>query len=399
MNLFLRKLLRYTPATKKEIIVAENGDWNEVFQFLIGQVSQPANAPELMAVGKQAIHRSKQERFHTYFLFERYLTNLDPKKKYTKQKLRDALLFKFSFLKNDPVFFILFIDDTAARLHIAKSFLDFCLNHTGETFGKSLKNDFIPQRLGQLASLDHTNNEEEVFEQLAEISHELFDQLTHRYGIGVAASIFHHSYEMCGFLYKEHEAFSSIITILPKPIITQEQLHLLTQNQVETLFLERLEVTERLNEALQQEIKERSEAQKKLREQELLLRSVITSSLDAIVSLTDEGKVIGWNPSAEQIFGFAPEEVYGKELSDLIIPEQYREAHRKGFARFLATKETKVINSGRFELPAIRKDGKQIKVELTITSVIVDGKYMFNGFLRELKDVEQKNLPIREASL
>lgn len=391
MNQLIRRfILRPSTVTKTETIFTTEPDWNGVFQFLMNEVSDPANAPELMAVGKQSMQRSKNDRFHTYFLFERYLTNLD-QRKYSRHELRTILLKKFPFLQDDPVFFILFIPYIDAKLYIAKTFLEFCLNHTSETFNKSLDKNFIPKRLVQLASMDPTKSEAELFEEFAEISHELFDQVTHTYGIGLAASIFHHSYEMCGCLYKEHEAFSSIIMILPKAIITKEQLHLLTQNQVEALYLEKLEATERLNEALQQEIKERSAAQKKIKEQEILLRSVITSSLDAIVSMNDEGKVVGWNPSAEQIFGFTAEEVYGKELSDLIIPEKFREAHRKGFARFLATKETNVINKGRLELPAIRKDGTEIKVELTITSVLVSGKYMFNGFLRELKNIEQEN--------
>jgi len=116
-----------------------------------------------------------------------------------------------------------------------------------------------------------------------------------------------------------------------------------------------------------------------------MLRNIISSSLDAIVTIDENGKLIAWNPSAETIFGYTAEEAYGKQLTDLIIPPSLRDAHKKGFARFMSTKEAIIVNKGRLELPAIKKDGTEILVELTITSVIIEGKYFFNGFLRKLK--------------
>jgi PAS domain S-box-containing protein len=383
------KWFRKSAISKQENPYADEGDWDGLFKFLVNHVSDPFNAKELVQVGKQGSRKTKQERFQTYLLFERYLINLN-QKKYTKKELRGKLLKDFSFLQEDPVFRILFLPDAEARAMVVSCFLEFCLNYTNETFGKSLQYNFIEEQLTELISIDCSNAETEVFADFSEICNELFDHVTSQYGIGLAASIFHHSYEMCAATYKEHEAFPSIITILPKPIITEQQLNLLTQNQVESLFLEKLELTKKLNEALEQEIKEKSDAQNKLKGQELMLRSLISSALDAIITINDQGKLIAWNPSAETIFGYKAEEVYGKQLADLIIPPALREMHHKGFARFMATKESTVVNKGRLELPAITKDGKDIKVELTITSVVIDGSYYFNGFLRDItaKDIE-----------
>lgn len=362
----------------------ETGKWDEFFKYLIEEITDPANAKDVVLIGKQGSRKSPQERFHAYLLLERYLTNLNLDKQYNKSELRENIYSRFPFLRKDPVFKIIFLPDKDARVYVTKKFLEFCLEHAAETLSKNDDN-FIAVQLEKLSKVEISDSEADIFAHFAVIAGDLFDWISDKYGIGLAASVFHHSYEMNAFLYKGHEAFSSIISVLPKPIITAKQLSLLTQKQVESLFLEKLEVTERLNDALHLEIKDKASTEKRLRGQEIMLRSIIASALDAIITINEEGRVIEWNPSAESLFGYSPDEAKDRLLTDLIIPVSLREAHKAGFTRFLKTREGKIVNKGRVELPAARKDGKQIKVELTITSVEVDGKYFFNGFLREIR--------------
>jgi EAL domain-containing protein (putative c-di-GMP-specific phosphodiesterase class I) len=68
-----------------------------------------------------------------------------------------------------------------------------------------------------------------------------------------------------------------------------------------------------------------------------------------------DGRVVDWNPAAEQTFGYTRDEAVGRELAELIVPPEYRDAHRFGLARHLATGAKRVLGR-RLELEAVRAD-------------------------------------------
>lgn len=131
------------------------------------------------------------------------------------------------------------------------------------------------------------------------------------------------------------------------------------------------------------DVTERRQADKALRESESRIRSIVDSALDAVISMDGEGLITGWNPQATAIFGWSHEEVMGQSLSDLIIPERHREAHKAGLKRFLVTGEGPVLNS-RIEIEALRRDGSEIPVELTISSLHSGDSFTFNAFVRDI---------------
>ncbi len=110
---------------------------------------------------------------------------------------------------------------------------------------------------------------------------------------------------------------------------------------------------------------------------------MLEAALDAIVAMDADGNVVEWNAAAETTFGYTRDEVIGARMGDLIVPEHLREAHRKGLARYLETGEARVMGQ-RLELPAIRKDGTEFPVELTITQVGLAGPPMFMGHVRDI---------------
>ena len=116
------------------------------------------------------------------------------------------------------------------------------------------------------------------------------------------------------------------------------------------------------------------------------IEAMIESALDAVIMIDQQGDVIQFNPSAEAIFGYARQEVLNQSLADFIIPERYREAHRRGMAHFLATGEGPVIGK-RLEIQAIRKGGEEFPCELTITmQKLPSGQPVFTAYLRDLSD-------------
>jgi PAS domain S-box-containing protein len=132
-------------------------------------------------------------------------------------------------------------------------------------------------------------------------------------------------------------------------------------------------------------ISDRLEAQRALRENEARKDAVLRSTLDAIVAIDADGLITEFNRAGEETFGYKRDDVIGKPLHEMIIPERYREAHRNGVKRFLETGEPRVIGK-RVELPAMRSDGSEFLAELSITRTDVEGAPSFTGVVRDITE-------------
>jgi PAS domain S-box-containing protein len=114
------------------------------------------------------------------------------------------------------------------------------------------------------------------------------------------------------------------------------------------------------------------------------LRRVVEMSLDAVVVMRDDGIVADWNNQAVNVFGWTREEAVGRAMVDLIIPERYRAAHKKGLERYLSSGQATVLGR-RIEVSGLRKTGEEFPVELSITPIPGDS-LLFVGFLRDLTE-------------
>ena len=144
------------------------------------------------------------------------------------------------------------------------------------------------------------------------------------------------------------------------------------------------------------DVSERQRGEAVLRESEARHRAVLESAMDAFVAMDHEGRVTEFNPAAERMFGHARADVIGRGLADLIIPPAFRDAHRRGLARYLATGEHTILGA-RIEVTALRADGTEFPVELTVTVVRMDGPPTFNAYVRDL--TEQKRADAARGSL
>ncbi len=114
------------------------------------------------------------------------------------------------------------------------------------------------------------------------------------------------------------------------------------------------------------------------------LIATVDSALDAIIIVDSFGRILQYNPSAEAIFGFSRDEVMGRELAELIVPSHHREAHRAGMERMRSTGRAKVVDSGRFQITALHRSGREFPVELQISSAEGDEGRIFIAFLRDI---------------
>lgn len=127
----------------------------------------------------------------------------------------------------------------------------------------------------------------------------------------------------------------------------------------------------------------RARAEQKLHEGEALKMAILHSALDSIITINADGRVTEWNPASETMFGYRAAEALGRDLSTLIIPEQYREAHRRGMTHYLATGEGPVLRQ-RIEITAVRADGSELPVELAITPMRLASGPHFTATLRDI---------------
>lgn len=115
------------------------------------------------------------------------------------------------------------------------------------------------------------------------------------------------------------------------------------------------------------------------------LNAVLKTALDAVVAMRTDGTIAAWNDVAERTFGWSFEEAQGRRMSEMIIPVQHREAHEHGLRHFLATGEGPVLDK-HFEITALRRDGKEVPIELSITFTRQFDEPMFLGFLRDISE-------------
>ena len=111
--------------------------------------------------------------------------------------------------------------------------------------------------------------------------------------------------------------------------------------------------------------------------------AILDSVLDCIVTMDADGMVIEFNSAASRTFGYSKTEAIGRSLAELIIPPQFRERHRAGLARYLATGEGALIGK-LIEITAMRSDGSEIPVELAITAIRSGSASIFTGVLRDI---------------
>jgi PAS domain S-box-containing protein len=137
-----------------------------------------------------------------------------------------------------------------------------------------------------------------------------------------------------------------------------------------------------------------------LRESEAKFRSVMESAIDAIISGDVDGNIRSWNSSATALFGFTEDEVIGQPI-ELIIPERYRQSHKEGINRVSSGGPSHVIGK-TVELAAIRKDGSEFPVELSLATWFLDDKRYYTGIIRDIserKQAEQKFRSVTESAI
>jgi PAS domain S-box-containing protein len=126
---------------------------------------------------------------------------------------------------------------------------------------------------------------------------------------------------------------------------------------------------------------EAKKAQEALLDSERMARTIVDTALDAIIQINECGEVLEWNPRAESTLGWSRQEAMGRPITDLYLPKGYR-------PRYLTMNEllrqVGRVEGERFEIDGVRKDGRKIRVEISMTGVRRHGGNVYNLLLRDI---------------
>ena len=125
---------------------------------------------------------------------------------------------------------------------------------------------------------------------------------------------------------------------------------------------------------------------------------ILQTANDAYVAMDGSGTIIEWNRRAEQIFGWTRAEVLGRALAETIIPPHFRENHLRGLGHYMATGEGPLLNK-RIELTALRCDGHEFPVELSIGPVGHAAGITFHAFLHDISTRQESEAALRRGEL
>jgi PAS domain S-box-containing protein len=126
-------------------------------------------------------------------------------------------------------------------------------------------------------------------------------------------------------------------------------------------------------------------ARRELQEKEELFRSMASAAPDAIITMDARGRISFWNAAAERIFGYTREEAMGIDLHRSLVPERFREIFERGYAGFKETGRGHAVDRSQ-ELAALRKDGREFPIELSLSAFRLRGDWHAVGIVRDISD-------------
>jgi len=117
-------------------------------------------------------------------------------------------------------------------------------------------------------------------------------------------------------------------------------------------------------------------------EKEALLKAIIETAIDGIITIDERGVLESINPSGCRLFGYEAAEVMGKNIS-VLMPEPDRSGHDQYLHRYQKTRETHIIGVGR-EVKGLKKNGDIFPFRLAVSEVQYEGRIIYTGFIHDL---------------
>ena len=129
-------------------------------------------------------------------------------------------------------------------------------------------------------------------------------------------------------------------------------------------------------------------------EEARLLKAIIETAIDGIITIDDRGKIESLNPAALRLFGYTIDEVEGRNIS-FLMPEPDRSGHDGYIHRYQSTGEKRIIGKGR-EVKGLRKDRSTFPFRLAVSEVQYENRIIYTGFIHDLSKEKEAEERLRE---
>ena len=136
--------------------------------------------------------------------------------------------------------------------------------------------------------------------------------------------------------------------------------------------------------------------QEALRQSESRMRAIVNTAVDAIVTIDERGTIESVNPATERLFGYAAQELLGKNVS-MLMPEPDSSAHDSYLANYVRTGKAKIIGIGR-EVTGKRKDGSTFAADLAVSEVRLGDRRLFTGMVRDISERRRLERQVLDAA-
>jgi len=141
---------------------------------------------------------------------------------------------------------------------------------------------------------------------------------------------------------------------------------------------------------------ERSEWEAALRSSETLKDAVVDASLDGVVTLDEDGRILGFSRAAEHIFGYPRAQVEGRSAFEMLIPPSVRGRYRGALAHYLAVGRSPFVGR-RVETTGLRADGAEFPAELAVSPMAVGKRRLFTAYVRDLTESKRQEASREES--
>jgi PAS domain S-box-containing protein len=149
-----------------------------------------------------------------------------------------------------------------------------------------------------------------------------------------------------------------------------------------------------LTTAFVRDVSDRRNAEEAVRRVQAARAGLIDSALDAIATVDQTGAIKEWNPAAERIFGYTRSFALGQEAGELILPGAALEFQRGELARSFRTGKGRLL--GRLtEMNAVRANGGEFPVELTVTASPNQAAPAFTIYIRDITERKAAEAALR----
>ncbi len=145
------------------------------------------------------------------------------------------------------------------------------------------------------------------------------------------------------------------------------------------------------------EIARRKQAEEALRASEKRFAGIISSAMDAIISVDEDQRIVLFNSAAEEIFGYKSPEVMGRSLAQL-IPERFHAAHQKHMQDFGHSNQTRRKKIDHVAIYGRRADGTEFPMDASISQISVAGRKTFTVILHDITERKRSEEALREST-